>query len=72
MRLNFELEYQKGCDNTVASVLSQVTTCLDLDMAKSILDGVTLGAAHQAEVQDPALRVTIAWSKRYALLSAMC
>ena len=25
-RFNFELEYQKGYDNTVANVLSQVTT----------------------------------------------
>ena len=25
---NFELEYQKGCDNTVADVLNQVTTQL--------------------------------------------
>ena len=26
VRLNFKLEYQQGCDNTVADVLSQVTT----------------------------------------------
>ena len=28
---NFELGYQKGCDNTVADVLSQVMTWLDPD-----------------------------------------
>ena len=38
---NFELEYQKGCDNTVVDALSQVTTQLDLDTVRSILNGVT-------------------------------
>ena len=52
---NFKLEYQKGCDNTVADVLSHVTTQLDPDMVRSILDGVALGAVHQAEVHDPAV-----------------
>ena len=49
-RFNFQLEYQKGHDNTVADVLSQVTTHLDPDMVRSIIDGITLGAAHQEEV----------------------
>ena len=43
---NFESEYQKGCDNTVVDVLSWVTTWLDPDMLRSILDGVALGAMH--------------------------
>ena len=51
-QFNFELEYQKGCDNTVADALSQVTTHLDPDMVKSILDRVTLGSVHQAEVHN--------------------
>ena len=42
-RFNFQLEYQKGHDTTVADVLSQITTCLDPDMVKFILDGITLG-----------------------------
>ena len=46
VRFNFQLEYQKGCDNTVVDVLSWVTTHFDPDMVRSILDGVTLGAAH--------------------------
>ena len=29
VRFNFQLEYQKGCKNFVADVLSQITTCLD-------------------------------------------
>ena len=54
-QFNFELEYQKGYDNTVADVLSWVTTWLDSDTVKSILDGVTLGTVHLAEVHDPAV-----------------
>ena len=39
----------------MADVLSQVTTRLDPETIKSILDGVTLGTVHQAEVHDPAM-----------------
>ena len=49
----FHLEYQKGCGNTIADVLSWITTCLDRDTVRSILDGITLGAAHQVEVHNP-------------------
>ena len=52
-RFNFQLEYQKGQDNTVVDVLIWVTTCLNPDMVRLILNRVTLGAAHQAEVHDP-------------------
>ena len=52
---NFELEYQKGCDNTVADMLSCVTTWLDPETVKSILDGVTLGVTHHAQVHDLAM-----------------
>ena len=54
-RFNFQLEYQKGWDNTVADVLSQITICLSLEAIQSILDGVALGAAHRAEGYDPAV-----------------
>ena len=54
-RFDFQLEYQKGCDNTVADVLSWVTTHLNPDMVRSILNGVTLWAAHQTEVHDHAI-----------------
>ena len=47
-QFNFELEYQKGWDNTVADILSQVTTRLDPETVKTILNGVTLGMAYQA------------------------
>ena len=52
---NFKLEYQKGCDNTVADALNQVTTCLDTERVKSILNRVTLGSAHWTKVHDPAI-----------------
>ena len=51
----FELEYQKGYDNTVPDVLSQVTTQLDPDMVRSVINGVVLGAAHHAKVHDPTI-----------------
>ena len=54
-RFNFQLEYQKGHDNTVADVLSQITTCLDQDMVRLIFLEVTLDAAHQVEVHNPAI-----------------
>ena len=55
VQFDFELEYQKGCDNTVTDALSWVMTRLDQDTVKLILNGVTLGTAHQAEVHDPAV-----------------
>ena len=39
----------------MAEVLSQITTCLNLEAIRSILDGVGLGAAHRAEGYDPAM-----------------
>ena len=54
-QFNFELEYQKGCDNTVVDVLSWVTNQLNPDTVRSILDGVALGAVHWAEVHDPTM-----------------
>ena len=53
VQFNFKLEYQRGHDKTVADVLSRVTTWLDPDAVRSILDRVALGAVHWAEVHDP-------------------
>ena len=39
----------------VVDVLDQITTMLDAETVKSILDGVTLGMAHWAEVHDLAM-----------------
>ena len=55
VRFNFQLEYQKGEDNTVADMLGWITTCLSLEAIWSILDGVALGATHRAEGYDPEL-----------------
>ena len=52
-RFNFQLEYQKGQDNTVADALSQITTHLNPEAMQSVLDGVTLGTAHRVEGCDP-------------------
>ena len=49
MRFNFQLEYQKGWDNTVVDALSCITACLSPEAMQSVLDGVTLGATHRAE-----------------------
>ena len=55
MRFSFQLEYQKGWDNTVVDALSQITTCLSPKAVPSILDGVTLGMVHRAEGHDPSV-----------------
>ena len=69
VRFNFQLEYQKGQDNTMADVLSQITICLSLEAMQSILDGVALGATHRAEGYDPAVvEGDHGIKKRYMLL----
>ena len=50
---NFSIEYQKGCDNPVADVLSRITTRLNAKMVKPILNGVSMGAAWWAGTHDP-------------------
>ena len=55
VRFNFQLEYQKGWDNTVADMLSQIATCLSPEAVWSILDRVSLGVAHRAEGYDPTI-----------------
>ena len=54
-KFNFWVEYQKGWDNTVADVLSQITTCLGPEAVQAILDGATLDASQRAEGEDPAM-----------------
>ena len=39
----------------MADVLSQITTCLSPEAVQSVLDGVTIGATHEAEGYDPAV-----------------
>ena len=47
------MEYQKGHNNTVADVLSQVTTQMNPDKVKSMFNRVAIGAVHRAETHDP-------------------
>ena len=44
-KFSFQLEYQKGRDNTVADMLSQITTHLGLEAMQAILDGASIGAS---------------------------
>ena len=52
-RLSFQLEYQRGHNNTVADALSQITTHLNPDMVRLVLGGITLGATHRVESCHP-------------------
>ena len=54
-KFNFQLEYQKECHNTVADVLSQITTRLGPEAMQAILDGATIGASQRLEGEDPAV-----------------
>ena len=49
------MEYQEGCDNTIADVLSWITTHLDPDVVRLVLDGITFGATQRAESHHPAV-----------------
>ena len=55
VKFNFWIEYQKGWDNTVADVLSQITTHLGRDAMQYILDGATLGATQRTKEDDSAM-----------------
>ena len=69
---SFELEYQKGHDNTVADILSWVTTQLNLETVKSTLNAVTLGMAQNAKVHDPAMVKGNQFMKQEVCVTAGC
>ena len=52
-KFNFQLEYQKGCDNSVADELCQITTHLGPEAMQAVLDGATIGASQRAEGENP-------------------
>ena len=52
-RFTFSMEYQKGWDNAAIDALSWVTSRLDAETVKSILDRVTLGLTGRADAHDP-------------------
>ena len=47
----FSIEYQKGWDSAATDALSQVTSKLDAETVKSILEGITMGTTKRAEAQ---------------------
>ena len=51
-RFMFSIGYQKGCDNAAADALSQVTSKLDAETVKLILDGVNMGTVERADAHD--------------------
>ena len=51
----FSFEYQKGCDNATTDALTHVTSKLNTETMKSILDGVTVGTTERADAHDPAV-----------------
>ena len=55
VRFNFQLEYQKGWDNTVADMLSQITTCNSAWRPCAIHPGWSIPRCHSpgAEGYDP-------------------
>ena len=54
-KYDFQLEYQKGRDNAVADVLSQVTAHLEPEAVQAVLDGATMGTSQRAEKENPAV-----------------
>ena len=66
VKFNFQLECQKGQDNTVANALSQITTHFGPEAVQAILDGATLGASQRVEGEDPAvIEYELLWDKSW-------
>ena len=55
VKFNFQLEYQKGRDNTMADALSQINTHLGSEALQAVLGGATLGVSQRAKGEDPAM-----------------
>ena len=51
----FSIEYHKGWDNAVTDTQSWVTSKLDVETVKSILDGFTVGTIGRLDAYDPAV-----------------
>ena len=52
-KFTFSIKYQKGRDNDVTDALRHVTSKLNTEVVKSILDRVTIGTAERADAHDP-------------------
>ena len=53
---NFNIEYLKGHDNSATGILCRMTECLEDNDVKCLLDGITIGAANQAELHNPLMQ----------------
>ena len=53
VQYTFDIEYQKGWDNTTADILSRMTTRLDAETVKLVLNCVSMGASQWAGTHDP-------------------
>ena len=51
----FSIEFQKGCDSAATDTLSHVTSKLNAETVKSILDGVAMGTTEWVDAHDPAV-----------------
>ena len=49
----FSIKYLKGCNNVARDVLSCVTSKLNTETVKSILDDATMGTTKKADAHDP-------------------
>ena len=56
--LTISITHQKGWDNATTDALSQVTSKLDVDTMKSILNWVTVGTTWRADAHDPVVAET--------------
>ena len=54
-QIMFSIKYQKGYDNVAADGLSCVTSKLNAETMKSILDGVVIGTTERVDGHDPAV-----------------
>ena len=57
-RFIFSIEYQKGWNNAATNALSQITSKLDVETVKSILDRVTMELIGRADIHDLVVVVT--------------
>ena len=54
-QFTFSIEYQMGHDNVAANVLHHITSKLDAEVVKSILDSVAVGTTEWADAYDPSV-----------------
>ena len=54
----FNIAYQKGWDNAATDALSHITSRMDTETVKSILDGVTVGLTGRAHAYDSVVAKT--------------